>query len=149
MIKNKKRIFDNFGSLFSFVKMELNDKFTNIDKLTQNDELKENYKTVKSLIEYEKKTNVYMINQNATLSLLRLNRGLEFLYKFLENIYNNQDNKKKSYELASKAYDDTLAFRHYWPVRRLGNIYRAKYMQLLHGIRNFFLLIDTNLAKAI
>jgi hypothetical protein len=130
--------------------MELNDKFTNIDKLTQNDELKENYKTVKSLIEYEKKTNVYMINQNATLSLLRLNRGLEFLYKFLENIYNNQDNKKKSYELASKAYDDTLAFRHYWPVRRLGNIYNAKYMQLFHGIRNFFfLLIDTNLAKAI
>ncbi len=109
--------------MFSFVKMELNDKFTNIDRLAQNDELKENYKTVKSLIEYEKITNVYMINQNATLSLLRLNRGLEFLYKFLENIYNNQDNKKKSYELASKAYNDTLAFRHYWPVRRLGNIY--------------------------
>ena len=50
--------------MFSFVKMELNDKFTNIDKLTQNDELKENYKTVKSLIEYEKKSNDNFNNTN-------------------------------------------------------------------------------------
>ena len=94
--------------MFSFVKMELNDKFTNIDKLTQNDELKENYKTVKSLIEYEKKTNVYMINQNATLSLLRLNRGLEFLYKFLENIYNNQDNKYLKVDTNIKNLNSTM-----------------------------------------
>jgi hypothetical protein len=30
---------------------------------------------------------------------------LEFLYKFLENIYNNQDNKKKSYELSNLKSD--------------------------------------------
>ena len=60
-----------------------------------------------------------MGNQNATLSLLRLHRGLEFIRKFLENLHHNQDNKKKSHELASKAYTDTLSHRHHWAVRRL------------------------------
>ena len=99
--------------------MELNDKFHNIDKLTRSQETKAHYITVQSAIEYEKEKNIYMVNQNATLSLLRLNRGLEFIKKFLENIFHNQDNKKKSYELASKAYEDTLSFRHYFVVRRL------------------------------
>jgi hypothetical protein len=99
--------------------MELNDKFHNIEKLTRSQETKAFYTTIQSSIEYEKEKNIYMVNQNATLSLLRLNRGLEFIKKFLENLYQNQDNKKKTYELASKAYEDTLSFRHYFVVRRL------------------------------
>ena len=39
-----------------------------------------------------------MGNQNATLSLLRLHRGLEFIRKFLENLHHNQDNKYKPAE---------------------------------------------------
>lgn len=123
--------------------MELNDKFQNIEKLQANEELKHYYVTVKSCIDYEKNKNIYMVNQNATLSLLRLNRGLEFIRKFLENMYHNQDNKKKSYELAYKAYEDTLSFRHHWAVRRLvsAGLYllpnKAQLIDLmLNGIEN-------------
>ena len=80
---------------------------------------KKNYLTVQSAVDHEKAENVYMINHNATLSILRLIRGLEFIKKILENIYNNQDNNKKSHELAVNAYDQTIAFRHKWTVRQL------------------------------
>ena len=60
-----------------------------------------------------------MINENATLSILRLIRGLEFISKLLESMQNNMDTNKKMHELAWQTYNHTLAFRHGWPVRQL------------------------------
>ncbi len=94
------------------------DKFQNLEKCMQNDQNKKNYSTVQSSIDYEKENNIYMINHNATLSLLRLIRGLDFIRKFLENLHKNRDNNKKTPELATIAYEQTLSFRHKWVVRK-------------------------------
>lgn len=60
-----------------------------------------------------------MINHNATLSILRLIRGLDFIRKILDNLVHNQDNNKKTHDLAWNAYEQTLAFRHKWAVRQM------------------------------
>lgn len=113
------KFFDQLGKLFTFVAADLIDKFQNIEKCMTNDGENNNYVTVQRALDYEKEAGIYMVNHNATLSLLRLIRGLEFIRKILENLYQNQDNGKKSYELAGQAYDATLAFRHRWTVRKL------------------------------
>ena len=101
------------GKMFSFVAYDLVDKFQNIEKLQQQDE-EMNYVTVESAINYEKEQNIHTVNQNATLSLLRLIRGLDFIRKFLETFYDNIDSPKKTHELAVQVYEQTLAFRHKW-----------------------------------
>ena len=107
------RFFDKLGKMFSFVAYDLVDKFQNIEKLQQKDaDLR--YVTVESAILYEKEQNIHMVNQNATLSLLRLIRGLDFIRKFLDTFYHNIETPKKTHEWAVQVYDQTLAFRHKW-----------------------------------
>jgi len=113
------RFLDHLGKVFNFVKADLVDKFQNIEKCIENDPNGSCYVTVQSFIEHEKSNQIYMVNHNATLSLLRLIRGLDFIRKFLENLNNNKENNKKSPELAWSAYNDTLSFRHNWAVRRI------------------------------
>lgn len=128
--------------MFSFVAYDLVDKFQNIEKLQQKDaEFK--YATVESAIEHEKEQNIYMVNHNATLSLLRLIRGLDFIRKFLDTFYSHIDSPKKTHELAVQVYDQTLAFRHKWSVRQLvkAGLYLLPRKQdlvtvMLHGAEN-------------
>jgi len=112
------RFFGKIGKLFSFVAADLVDKFNNLEKCLAQDK-NNNYATIQSAIDYEKKHEIYMENQNATLSILRLIRGLEFISKLLENMHNNMDSNKKMPELAWQVYNQTLAHRHGWPVRQL------------------------------
>ena len=113
------RLLDHFGKVFNFVKSDLVDKFQNLDRCIKNDVSQNNYETIQSSINYEKSLNIFMMNQNATLSILRLIRGLDFLRKFLENLHKNKDNNKKTPELAGLAYEQTLSFRHKWAVRKI------------------------------
>jgi len=107
------------GIVFNFVKTDLTDKFQNIEKCIENDATRTYYASVQSFIEHEKTNQIYMVNHNATVSLLRLIRGLDFIRMFLENLYNNKENSKKSPELAWTAYTETISFRHNWKVRTL------------------------------
>lgn len=114
------KFLDSLGKVFAFVKADIVDKFKNIDKLTKND-TQNNYKSVQSTVDYERSKNIYMVNSNGTLSVLRLMRGLHFLLTMIENLIANQHNDKKTPELCSQAYEGTLAFRHKWAVRKLVN----------------------------
>lgn len=84
-----------------------------------NDENNNHYVTIQSSIDYEKEKNIYMVNHNATLSILRLIRGLEFIKKFLEVLYQNMDTHKRSHDIGVEAYDATLSHRHKWAIRQL------------------------------
>jgi hypothetical protein len=103
--------------VFTFVAADLIEKFQNIENCMNED--RTHYTTVYSALEFEKKNETFMVNQNVTLSLLRLLRGLDFIRKLLDSLFHNQDNHKKSHELAVHAYEATLAFRHKWAVRQL------------------------------
>lgn len=136
------KYLDHLGKIFNFVKADLVDKFQNLDKCMKRDS--KHYTTIQSSIEYEKQDKkVYMQNPNATLSILRLIRGLDFIRKFLENLYKNKDTNKKTPELAIWAYEETLAFRHNWVVRKMvrTGLYLLPYKadlisNMSHGVQN-------------
>jgi len=114
------RFFDFLGKVFTFVKSDLVDKIDIIERCHQQDAKENgsssgNYATIDGAVEYEKACG----RDKATLAMLRLMRGLDFIRRFLENFYKNQDNNKKPYDLALSAYEQTLAFRHSWTVRQL------------------------------
>jgi hypothetical protein len=105
------------GKIFSFVAVDLIDKFHNIEKcMTNNSKV---YAAIQSAVKYEKENNIHMVNSNATLSVLRLIRGLDFIRQLLDSIFQNKDNQKKPPELAWVVYDKTLAHRHKWTIRQL------------------------------
>ena len=97
---------------------DLVDKFNNLEKCIANDQ-NGHYVTVQSALAYEKSTEIYMVNENATLSILRLIRGLDFIRTLLDSMHKTMDTNKKTHELAWQTYNQTLAFRHGWPVRQL------------------------------
>jgi len=101
------------------VPADLNDKFQNIEKCMRNDGDNCHYTTVQSSLLYETENDIHTLNHNATLSLLRLVRGLEFVCRLLDNLHVNRDNGKRTYELAALSYSETLAHRHHWAVRQL------------------------------
>jgi len=115
------KFFDFLGKVFGFVKSDLVDKLDTIDreilqeKLDNGGGVNVNYVTVHGAVEYEKNVG----KDTATVAILRLMRGLDFIRRFLEGLYKNQDTNKKPYDLALAAYEQTLAFRHTWTVRQL------------------------------
>ncbi|CAF0826502.1 unnamed protein product [Brachionus calyciflorus] len=117
--KEMMKFFDQIGKVFGFVVSDIKDKFHKIDKAMIKDGNNNHYVTVHTAIEYEKSTGFYNDNKSVTLSLLRLMRGLDFLRKFIDSIYHNQNNSKKSHDLAWEVYEKTLAFRHKSMVRNL------------------------------
>jgi len=114
------KFFDFLGKVFGFVKSDLVDKLDIIEReirqeKEQCDGINKHYVTIESTVEHEKS-----IGKNtATIAILRLMRGLDFIQRFLEGLYKNQETNKKPYELALAAYEQTLAFRHTWTVRQL------------------------------
>jgi len=114
------RFFDFLGKVFGFVKSDLVDKLDTIDReihqeQQQHNGVNANYVTVHGAVEYEKSIG----KDTATVAILRLMRGLDFIRRFLEGLYNNQDTSRKPYDLSLEAYEQTLAFRHSWTVRQL------------------------------
>lgn len=64
------------GSVFSFVSSDLKQKMDILTELTNKDD--QNYKTIKSMIEYEKENKLLEKSDfvNGARTLLRLHRGL-------------------------------------------------------------------------
>jgi hypothetical protein len=103
--------------MFGFVSWELNDKCGRVENCMLSEPSE--YTTVSNAIEYEKIQGIHKVNKNASISLLRLHRGLDLIRRLVENCYSNLESKRKLSELAYEAYEQTLAFRHKWAIRHL------------------------------
>ncbi|KAK9508025.1 hypothetical protein O3M35_007776 [Rhynocoris fuscipes] len=105
------------GSVFGFVASEIEHKTGILEEYRKNDECG-NFLTMKSMIEYEK-TEGLSRNDNYTSgcrTLLLLNRGLDFLRKFLERTSKLNLNESTKHA-AKESYEETLANHHVWYVR--------------------------------
>lgn len=96
-----------------------------IEKCIESDPV--NYESVHSAVEYEKSIDIYKDHGQATVTILRLMRGLDFIRLLMDDAFVNMDTKKKCTDIALDAYDKTLAFRQKWTVR---NITRAGFYML-------------------
>ena len=109
------RLFRIFGTVFSFVASDVDEKVGILREyrlLPEQDE----YRTVEAMIEYELKTKTKK-TMRASRTLLRLHRALEFVLEFMQEIRNADDSVRIS-EVASLAYDRTLAKFHPWLIRK-------------------------------
>lgn len=111
------KFFQLMGSVFSFVSSDLKQKIQILIELINKDD--QNYKTVKTMIEYEKESKLLEKADytNGARTLLRLHRGLDFIKEFLRQLGDLSDSDKTS-SCCQDAYDRTLAKHHPWVIRK-------------------------------
>lgn len=131
------------GSVFSFVSSDLKQKIDILNELINKDD--QNYRTIKSMIEYEKENKLMEKSDfvNGARTLLRLHRGLgtisccvlaancleiyiyiywhydfpDFIKEFLRQLGDLLDTDKTS-SCCQDAYNNTLAKHHSWVIRK-------------------------------
>ncbi|KOC68552.1 Glycolipid transfer protein domain-containing protein 1 [Habropoda laboriosa] len=111
------KFFQLMGTVFGFVSSDLKQKIEILIELVNKDE--QNYTTVKSMIEYEKESNMLDKGDhtNGARTLLRLHRGLDFIREFLRQLGDLSDCDKTS-SCCQDAYNKTLAKHHPWVIRK-------------------------------
>lgn len=111
------KFFQLMGTVFGFVSNDLKQKIQILIDLVDKDDC--NYKTVKTMMEYEKENKLLEKRDfaNGTRTLLRLHRGLDFIREFLKQLGDLSDGEKTS-SCCQDAYDKTLAKHHPWVIRK-------------------------------
>lgn len=111
------KFFQLMGSVFGFVSSDLKQKIDILIALMDKDD--QNYTTVRSMIQYEKKNKMLDKDDsnNGARTLLRLHRGLDFIREFLRQLGDLSDSDKTS-SCCQDAYNRTLAKHHPWVIRK-------------------------------
>ncbi|KAL7737809.1 hypothetical protein ACLKA6_006195 [Drosophila palustris] len=114
------KFFLLMGKVFTFVSSDVRHKLDILYELRRKDiEEVKHFDTIKSMLLYEKDEN--LLHQKGYVSgsrtLLRLHRGLEFVYEFLLRLQNVEDNEK-AHTVCKSAYNDTLAKHHTFIIRK-------------------------------
>lgn len=106
-------VLDKLGStVFAPVKMDF---VGNIKKINQKYITnKEEFTTLQKIVLHEVNSNLAAVRNSATEALLWLKRGLKFLFQFLTEVRNGEDNIQTA---LSNAYGKTLRQYHGWVVR--------------------------------
>ncbi|KAL4149526.1 hypothetical protein QTP88_003459 [Uroleucon formosanum] len=102
------------GGLFGFVVNDLEDKIGFLSQLVTEDE--QNCSTVQSMITHEFSKDLVFSGRSGSITLLRLNRGLEFIILFMSKLVNLKPNDSTTH-CAQEAYNQTLARHHSWIIR--------------------------------
>ena len=112
------RLLKLLGTVFSFVNSDVVEKI-GILKDYRSSELRDEYETIQSMIEYEVKTKTTnnKTKPSGSRTLLRLHRALDFITDFMKNIKEADEHAKLS-GIGSQSYDKTLAKHHPWLIRK-------------------------------
>ncbi|KAH8401818.1 hypothetical protein KR009_008078 [Drosophila setifemur] len=114
------KFFQLMGSVFSFVSSDVRTKIDILYGLRASDtEEQGHFETFKTMLEYEKEEQ--LLKQKGYVSgsrtLLRLHRGLDFVYEFLNRVQALADNQK-TVDVCKAAYDETLGKHHSFLIRK-------------------------------
>ncbi|XP_062137144.1 ceramide-1-phosphate transfer protein [Drosophila sulfurigaster albostrigata] len=114
------KFFLLMGSVFTFVSSDVRNKLDILYELRKKDveELK-HFDTIKTMLLYEKEESLLLHKGyvSGSRTLLRLHRGLEFVYEFLNRLQTVADNEK-AHNVCKSAYNDTLAKHHPFLIRK-------------------------------
>ncbi|XP_017865981.1 PREDICTED: ceramide-1-phosphate transfer protein [Drosophila arizonae] len=114
------KFFLLMGSVFTFVSSDVRNKLDILYDLRQQDnEENKHFDSIKTMLLYEKGAS--LLHQKGYVSgsrtLLRLHRGLEFVYEFLLRLQDVAD-EEKAHHICKSAYNDTLAKHHPFLIRK-------------------------------
>lgn len=120
------------GSVFTFVSNDILSKITILEDFLQDNKTGEHFQTIHQLMCYEKDNNLLADNTyiSGSRTLLRLHRGLEFIYEFLQKLAELEEHEKTS-GCCKSCYNKTLAKYHPWVIRKAANV--AMYALPLQG----------------
>lgn len=112
------KFFTLLGTLFAFVSQDLVEKIELLNTRLKDNDTSHKYKTVKTMIEHEKETDLLYKTGfvSGSRTLLRVHRGLEFMEAFLEKISKLKD-EDSTHTACSEAYDATLSKYHSFVIR--------------------------------
>ncbi|XP_002059303.2 ceramide-1-phosphate transfer protein [Drosophila virilis] len=114
------KFFLLMGSVFTFVSSDVRTKLDILYEHRQQDTGSEkHFDSIKTMILYEKGAS--LLRQKGYVSgsrtLLRLHRGLEFVYEFLNRLRDVADGER-AHHVCKSAYNDTLARHHPFLIRK-------------------------------
>ncbi|XP_073844625.1 ceramide-1-phosphate transfer protein [Musca autumnalis] len=113
------KFFTLIGSVFGFVSSDVRAKIDILTTFRKDDAKAENFLTFKTMMSYEKDNGLLKDSKyvSGSRTLLRLHRGLEFVYEFLLKLAELAENDKV-HQTCKLAYESTLAKHHPWVVRK-------------------------------
>ncbi|XP_067630753.1 ceramide-1-phosphate transfer protein [Eurosta solidaginis] len=113
------KFFQLMGTVFGFVSSDVRSKIDILCEYRRKEATRDRFVTIKAMIEYEKDEELLKDNSyvSGARTLLRLHRGLEFIYEFLRRL-SELNECDKTHACCKSAYNDTLAKHHPWVVRK-------------------------------
>ncbi|ENN76291.1 ceramide-1-phosphate transfer protein [Dendroctonus ponderosae] len=113
------KFFNLLGTVFGFVSKDLAQKIDHLNKLLRDNDTSHKYKTVKTMIEHEKETEILHKkgHTSGSRTLLRIHRGLDFIQLFLKRI-SELENHENTSVACREAYDQSLAKHHSFLIKQ-------------------------------
>lgn len=114
------KFFSLMGTVFGFVSSDVKEKVEILEKLRKHQEYGEQFESVQKMMDYERDGS--LLNKKDYVSgcrtLLRLHRGLDFIYLFLKRLGELETANANTCAVCQSAYNETLAQFHPWLIRK-------------------------------
>ncbi|XP_075166610.1 ceramide-1-phosphate transfer protein [Haematobia irritans] len=113
------KFFLLLGSVFGFVSSDVRTKIDILTTFRKGTENADKFVTFKTMILYEVDSGLLKDSKyvSGSRTLLRLHRGLEFIYEFLTQLADLAEDVKVQ-QTCKAAYENTLAKHHTWVIRK-------------------------------
>lgn len=113
------KFFSLMGTVFGFVSSDVKEKVEILEKHRQQPNA-EKFETIKRMMEYERNAELLAKKDyvSGSRTLLRLHRGLDFIYVFLKRLGELANPDDKTNCVCQTSYNETLAHFHPWLIRK-------------------------------
>lgn len=113
------KFFSLMGTVFGFVSSDVKEKVEILEKLRKHQDHGEKFESVQKMMDYERDGNLLYKKDyvSGCRTLLRLHRGLDFIYLFLKRLGELETNANTC-AVCQSAYNETLAQFHPWLIRK-------------------------------
>ncbi|XP_058461180.1 ceramide-1-phosphate transfer protein [Malaya genurostris] len=114
------KFFALMGTVFGFVSSDVKEKVEILQKLRIQKENGDKFESIRKMMEYERSANLLDKKDyvSGCRTLLRLHRGLDFIYVFLKRLGELSEGDAKTNAICQTAYNETLAQYHPWLIRK-------------------------------
>ncbi|EAT43912.1 AAEL004682-PA [Aedes aegypti] len=114
------KFFSLMGTVFGFVSSDVKEKVEILEKLRKHADHGERFETVRKMMDYERDGNLLAKKDyvSGSRTLLRLHRGLDFIYLFLKRLGELESATANTCAVCQTAYNETLAQFHPWLIRK-------------------------------
>ena len=115
---------DFFGMAFKPIKSDLQGNLDKLQKVLEKHSIQD-FKTFDDILEYEKENGLNQDDKSATIALLWLKRGLNYIVLLLEYLVEDHHKGIKEENIVSlftKAYETSLKMYHKWLIQKIFSV---------------------------